>query len=92
MRIRTTQGLIIAIVLRLNRTVRTNAKCLTLFFRFGIPAISIWGLYITNRNLNQLRAAAPAAKSSSNEEDLAAVSNAGDLYMYVSIAYFKYIC
>jgi len=39
--------------------------------------------------LNQLRAAAPDAKSSSNEEDLAAVSNAGDLYMYVSIAYFK---
>jgi len=74
--------------MNLNRTVRTNAKCLTLFFRF-FPAISIWGLYITNRNLNQLRAAAPDAKSSSNEEDLAAVSNAGDLYMYVSIAYFK---
>jgi hypothetical protein len=25
--------------LRLNRTVGTNAKCQTLFFRFGIPAI-----------------------------------------------------
>ena len=24
---------------RLNRTVGTNAKCQTLFFRFGIPAI-----------------------------------------------------
>jgi hypothetical protein len=26
-------------IVRLNRTVGTNAKCQTLFFRFGIPAI-----------------------------------------------------
>ena len=26
-------------VIRLNRTVGTNAKCQTLFFRFGVPAI-----------------------------------------------------
>ena len=52
---------------------------------------TIWALYTTNRNWHQLRAgAAPVAKSSRNEEDLVVVSNAGDLYIYVSIAYFKY--
>ena len=48
---------------------------------------SIWGFYTTrNRNLHQLR----AVGASRNEEDLVVVSNAGDLYIYVSIAYFKY--
>ena len=54
----------------------------------AIVLSGIWGLYITNSNL-QLRA--QFAKSSRNEEDLA-ISNANDdgvLYIYVSIAYLK---
>ena len=98
MRFQTTQGLIIAIVLSSiwglyirNRNLHQQLRARS----STAPPVAK-----SSRNeedfavvSNAGDAAAPVAKSSRNEEDLAIVSNAGggDLYIYVSIAYFKYI-
>jgi len=97
MRITTQQGLIIAIVLSSIWGLYIRNRNL-----HQLPARSSTAppLAKSSRNEEDLAivsnagdAAAPVAKSSRNEEDLAIVSNAGggDLYIYVSIAYFKYI-